>query len=91
MLWAVNNGAGALLAAGPQRRHLGAATRPAAGVPARPCTTPTARAIPDAEGVTLAGGRSAGGVYVATERNNAANSVSRPAILRFDPSRRAPR
>ena len=38
---------------------------------------------PDAEGITLVNGSSAGGVYVSTERNNAASSVSRPAILHF--------
>jgi hypothetical protein len=41
---------------------------------------------PDAEGVTFAGTGSAGGLYVSTERNNSANSVSRNSILRFDPS-----
>ena len=39
----------------------------------------------DAEGVTLSGSGSAGGIYVATERNNSANAISRPAILRYDP------
>ena len=37
---------------------------------------------PDAEGVTLASGGPAGGVFVSTERNNSAGA-SRPAILRF--------
>jgi hypothetical protein len=41
---------------------------------------------PDAEGVTFAAGGSAAGIYVATERNNAANGVSRNAVLRFDPA-----
>lgn len=40
----------------------------------------------DAEGVTVAGRDSANGVYVSTERNNDASSVSRPAVLRFDAS-----
>ena len=39
----------------------------------------------DSEGVTYAGSV-AGGIFVATERNNLANTVSRPAILRFDPN-----
>jgi hypothetical protein len=44
----------------------------------------------DAEGVTFAGastvsGPAAGGLYVAAERNNAANAVSRNTVLRFDP------
>ena len=37
--------------------------------------------IPDAEGVTVGAD---GVVYVATERNNADNGVSRPSVLRFD-------
>ncbi|GAB2915946.1 lamin tail domain-containing protein [Rhodococcus aerolatus] len=41
---------------------------------------------PDAEGVTLVNGSSATGVYVSTERNNEANTVSRPEVLRFDVS-----
>jgi hypothetical protein len=39
----------------------------------------------DAEGVTFAGA-SGNGVYIAAERNNAANGVSRNAILRYDAS-----
>jgi len=41
---------------------------------------------PDAEGVTFAAGGSAGGMYVATERNNDASSVSRLMVLRIDPT-----
>lgn len=41
---------------------------------------------PDSEGVTYAGPSSANGVFVSTERNNSANSVSRLSILRFDPT-----
>jgi uncharacterized protein (TIGR03437 family) len=41
---------------------------------------------PDAEGLTYAGTGSSAGIYVSTERNNSANSVSRNAILRFDPA-----
>ena len=41
---------------------------------------------PDAEGITIVAGASSGGVYVASERNNSANSVSRNSILRFDAS-----
>ena len=41
---------------------------------------------PDAEGITFAGGGSAGGLYVSTERNNSNNGVSRNSVLRFDPS-----
>lgn len=39
---------------------------------------------PDAEGITIVAGASGSGVYVAAERNNSANSVSRNSILRFD-------
>lgn len=39
---------------------------------------------PDAEGITLVAGAAGGGIYVASERNNSANSVSRNSILRFD-------
>jgi hypothetical protein len=40
----------------------------------------------DAEGVTLADGGSAGGIYVASERNNLAKKLSRNSVLRFDPT-----
>jgi len=40
---------------------------------------------PDSEGVTFTTGSSAG-LYVSTERNNSANSISRLSILRFDPA-----
>jgi hypothetical protein len=41
---------------------------------------------PDAEGVTFAEGGPTAGMYVSTERNNAANGISHNAILRFDPT-----
>jgi len=41
---------------------------------------------PDAEGITFAGAGSAAGMYIASERNNGANSVSRNSVLRYDPS-----
>jgi hypothetical protein len=46
---------------------------------------PNGTGVPDAEGVTLAGG-DATGVYVSTERNDdgANSNTSRPAVLRFD-------
>lgn len=40
----------------------------------------------DAEGITFAGTGSAAGLYIASERNNGANSVSRNSVLRYDPS-----
>jgi hypothetical protein len=39
---------------------------------------------PDAEGVTFADVNSDGGMYVATERDNNTNTISRNSILRFD-------
>ncbi len=41
---------------------------------------------PDAEGVTFAGNGPARGMYVATERDNGISNISRPSILRFDPT-----
>jgi hypothetical protein len=52
----------------------------------KPLRYPDGTGDPDAEGVTLVGGDPANGIFVATERNNSANSVSRPAVLRFDVS-----
>ena len=40
----------------------------------------------DAEGVTMGGTASTDGLYVSSERNNSANSVSRNSILRYDVS-----
>lgn len=43
---------------------------------------------PDSEGITLGGttGAGAGGLYVSTERNNDASTVSRLSVLRYDTS-----
>lgn len=41
---------------------------------------------PDSEGLTYTSLGSSDGIYVATERNNGASGVSRPAILRVDPT-----
>ncbi|MFI8362083.1 lamin tail domain-containing protein [Streptomyces sp. NPDC085612] len=41
---------------------------------------------PDGEGVTLTGGGSAAGVYVATERNGDASGTSRLSVLKYDVS-----
>jgi hypothetical protein len=46
---------------------------------------PGSTGSPDSEGVTFAGAGSFEGIYVATERDNNANAVSRNSILRFDP------
>ena len=45
---------------------------------------------PDTEGVTFAAGGSAGGMYVATERNNDASTVSRSVVIRVDPTQAGP-
>ena len=46
---------------------------------------PNGGGVPDAEGVTLAGG-DANGIYVSIERNDSgpAADISRPAVLRYD-------
>jgi hypothetical protein len=41
---------------------------------------------PDAEGVTLTASGLAGGIFTSTERNNSTSNVSRPEVLRFDPT-----
>ena len=38
----------------------------------------------DAEGVAVTAAGAAGGVFVSSERNNSAGSVSRPSVLRYD-------
>ncbi|MFM7534557.1 MAG: lamin tail domain-containing protein [Acidimicrobiales bacterium] len=53
----------------------------------KPLRYPDGTGDPDSEGVTYVGSSSAvDGLYVATERNNAASSTSRLSILRFNPS-----
>lgn len=47
---------------------------------------PDGTGIPDAEGVTVG---EDGAIFVATERNNDASSVSRPSVLRFELSEEA--
>jgi LPXTG-motif cell wall-anchored protein len=42
--------------------------------------------VVDAEGVTVAGDDSAGGVYVSSERDDRADDVSRPSVLRYLPT-----
>lgn len=85
VLWASKNGPGTLY----RLVWDGAAWKPdpangwGAGKPLR---YPDGTGDPDAEGVTMTAAGPAGGVYMATERNNANSLVSRPTILRFDPS-----
>lgn len=47
---------------------------------------PNGTGEPDAEGVTFTSGGSTAGMYVAAERNNQNNSISRISVLRYDPS-----
>lgn len=83
-LWAVTNGTGVLSKLAP---GTGGAWNGASGWGAgKQLAYPDGSTAPDAEGVTVADGGSAGGVYVATERSSAASSTSRPSILRFDVS-----
>ena len=86
-LWAVNNGSGALyqlLWNAEAGQWLPASDDDwSAGKTLR---YPGGGGEVDAEGVGLVGGSSANGVYVSTERDNAASSVSRPSVLLFDVS-----
>src|SRR5690606_23905402 len=83
-LWAVNNGTGVLSKLVP---GTGGAWNSATGWgQGKQLRYPDGGGTPDAEGVTVADRGSLDGVYVATERNNAASGTSRPSILRFDVS-----
>lgn len=84
-LWAVNNGTGTLdkLEWNSTAKQW---VRPATGdwKAGKTLRYPGGAGAVDAEGVTLIGGSAASGVYVASERDNTASSVSRPSVLRFD-------
>lgn len=83
VLWAVRNDPGTLMrlvVAGniwTQDANSGWAT-------GRALRYPDNSGNPDAEGVTLAAGSVAGGVYVAAERDNERSATSRNSILRYD-------
>ncbi|HET6298753.1 MAG TPA: lamin tail domain-containing protein [Kribbella sp.] len=85
VLWAVKNGPGTLY----RMEWDGAKWVPAttdgwnAG---KALHYPDGTGDPDAEGVTLTAAGLAGGVFVSTERNNSNSNVSRPEVLRFDPT-----
>ena len=83
ILWAVTNGTGTLTKLSPSGSAWNGATGWGAG---KQLAYPDGSIAPDSEGVTVADGGSAGGIYVATERSSAASSTSRPSILRFDVS-----
>ena len=86
MLWAARNGPGTLFRLIFNGTIWVARHRPTAGAPGKALRYPDGTGDPDAEGVTFAGAGSSGGIYVSTERNNSANSISRNSILRFDPA-----
>ncbi|WP_370249055.1 lamin tail domain-containing protein [Nocardioides sp.] len=82
-LWAVRNGPGALF----RLARTGTTWAPTTGwETGRALTYTDGTGDVDAEGVVAVGGA----IYVASERNNAANTVSRPAVLRYDPSGTGP-
>lgn len=85
VLWAVQNGPGTLY------RLIFDGTiwtpDPANGWRAgKPLRYKNGTGNPDSEGVTFAEGGAAGGIYVATERNNDASTVSRNVVIRVDPT-----
>jgi hypothetical protein len=84
VLWAVVNGPGTLyrLINGGSNYVPDTANGWSAG---KALHYPNGLGNPDSEGVTF-GANVADGIYVATERNNDASTVSRSAILRFDVS-----
>ncbi|TQJ30085.1 lamin tail domain-containing protein [Microbacterium sp. SLBN-146] len=83
-LWAVQNGDGLLYKlAADDDGGWAPVTRDGWGA-GKTLRYPDGTGIVDAEGVTVVGGDSSGGVYVSTERNNAAGSISRPSVLRYD-------
>ncbi|HEY0215417.1 MAG TPA: lamin tail domain-containing protein [Cellulomonas sp.] len=88
-LWAVQNGDGLLYRIVPDGRG-GWAPDTTAGwaagkTLAYPAGTSVAGSVVDAEGVTIVGDSSTGGLYVSAERDGgAASGVSRPSVLRYD-------
>ena len=84
VLWAVDNGAGALLRLLWNGSAWTTDTANGWSAAGKSLKYLDGTGTPDSEGMTLGGPTSASGVYTATERNNAANGVSRLAILRYD-------
>ncbi|GAA1707170.1 hypothetical protein GCM10009808_26480 [Microbacterium sediminicola] len=83
-LWAVQNGDGLLY----KLEWNGTAWVPVAGdwADGKTLTYPDGTGTVDAEGIGLVDGSSSTGVYVSSERNNDASSVSRPSVLLYDVS-----
>ena len=84
VLWAVDNGAGALLRLLWNGSVWTSDTANGWSAAGKSLKYLDGTGTPDTEGMTLGGPTSASGIYTATERNNAANGVSRLAILRYD-------
>jgi hypothetical protein len=85
-LWAVQNGDGLLYKLVPDAQGGWAPAATGGWSDGKTLRYPGGTGTVDAEGVTVAGDDAAGGVYVSSERNNDASSVSRPAVLRYDVS-----
>ena len=85
VMWAVRNGPGALfrLVWNGNEWAPDAAGGWAAG---KDLLYPGGTGEPDAEGITFAETGSGAGIFVAAERNNLANTVSRLSVLRYDPN-----
>lgn len=85
-LWAVQNGPSVLfqLRSTDGMRFAPGGTGAGAAPAGTALRYPDGSGDPDTEGVTLVNQSPAGGVYVATERNNAVSNVSKLAVLRYD-------
>ena len=85
VLWGARNGPGSLFRLVPNGTNWAADTTNgwATGKTLR---YPNGTGDVDAEGLTFAGPDSTGGLFVAAERDNSVNSISRNSILRFDPT-----
>ncbi len=81
-LWAVNNGTGGLFRF---VQNSGEWMRDAAWTDGRTLRYPDGTGTVDAEGLGVTAAGASAGIYVASERNNDASSVSRPSVLRYVP------
>lgn len=85
-LWAVQNGDGLLYRLTADAAGEWAPTATGGWAAGKTLRYPGGSGTVDAEGVTVAGDDSSGGIYVSSERDNSASSISRPAVLRYDVS-----
>lgn len=81
-LWGVVNGTGVLH----RLTWTGSTWAPAAGSwsDGLALRYPNGSGVPDSEGLTFGGTGPGAGIFVATERDGSAGSVSRPSVLRYD-------